>query len=49
MVCEANSAISEQHGPGTGIVLLIVNLTHFRLLENEQLPAVNGFLVKTLV
>lgn len=49
MVCEANSASFEQHVSGTGIVLLITNLTHFKLLENEQLPAVNGFLVKALV
>lgn len=49
MVWEANSASFEQRVSGTGIVLLIANLTHFRLLENEQLPAVNGFLVKTLV
>lgn len=49
MVCEANPASLEQHGAGTGIVLLIASLTHFRLLENEQLPAVDGFLVKTLL
>lgn len=43
MICEANSASYEHCGAGTGIVLLIANLTHFKLLENEQLPAVNGF------
>lgn len=49
MVCEANRDSFGQGGSGTAIVLLIANLTHFRLLENEQLPAVNGFSVKSLV
>ena len=38
----------EQHVSGLGIVFLLTNLTHSKLLANEQLPAVDGFLVQTL-
>lgn len=39
----------EQHVSGPGIVLVLTNLTHSELLANEQLPAVDGFLVQILV
>lgn len=47
-VRQTQHPLSQQHGPGT-VTVLTANLTHFGLLGNKQLAAVDGFLVKTLL